>query len=121
MSHISSYTASRIKHKLSHGSDAGQAATLSGRPTPLTKLQPRQAALPIQDGRRGYIVPLDHALPAYLGSRLGPADAVAALPGMRDAVGAMKDCSTALPHPVAVNQIPHPSARPDGMSRHSEH
>jgi hypothetical protein len=88
---------------------------------PLTMAQLRQAALPIKDGGLGHTVLSDVVQPAYLGSRLDIADAVAALPGMRDAVAAMQDCSTLLAHHVAATKRPHPSARPDGVSRHSEH
>jgi hypothetical protein len=88
---------------------------------PLTMGQLRQAALPIKDGGLGHTVPSDVVQPAYLGSRLDTADVVSALPRMRDAVLAMQACSTLLAHHVAATKCPHPLARPDGVSRHSEH
>jgi hypothetical protein len=47
---------------------------------PLAMAQLRQAVLPIKDGGIGHTIPSDVVQPAYLGSRLDTADAVAALP-----------------------------------------
>jgi hypothetical protein len=54
---------------------------------PLPMAQLRQAALPIKDGGIGHIVQSHVVQPAYLGSRLDSADAVAALPQLRDCSG----------------------------------
>jgi hypothetical protein len=93
--------------------DVGQAATLldrplATRPTPSHAAQLRQAALPIKGGGLGHTVPSDIVMPAYIGSRLDTADAVAAMPGMRDAVAASHQCSDVLVHQVAANQVPTP-------------
>jgi hypothetical protein len=71
-----------------------------------TQAQLRQAALPIKDGGLGHTLPSDVVQPAYLGSRLDTAAAIAALLRMRDAVAAMQDCSTILAHHLAANQVP---------------
>jgi hypothetical protein len=75
---------------------------------PLTMPQLRQAALPIKDGGLGLTLPSDVVQPAYLGSPLDTADAVAALPRMRDTVAGMQACSTLLAHHVPANQVPAP-------------
>jgi hypothetical protein len=75
---------------------------------PLTTAHLRQAALPIKDGGLGHTVPSDVVMPAYTGSRLDTADAVAAMTGTRDAVAASQDCSDLLAHRVAANQVPAP-------------
>jgi hypothetical protein len=70
---------------------------------PLTTAQLRQAALQIRDGGLGHTGPSDVVMPAYIGSRLDTADAVAAMPGMRDKVAASQECSDILAHHVAAN------------------
>jgi hypothetical protein len=75
---------------------------------PLTMVQLRQAALQMKDGGIGHTVLSDVIQPAYLGSRLDTADAVATVPRMRDAVADMQDCSTLLADQVAANQVPAP-------------
>jgi hypothetical protein len=74
----------------------------------LTMTQLRQAALPIKDSGLGHTVPSGVVMPAYIGSRLDTADAVAAMPGMHDAAAASQDCSDLLAHHVAANQVPAP-------------
>jgi hypothetical protein len=66
----------------------------------------RQATLPVEGGGLGNTVPSDVVLPADSGSGLDSADAIVALPGMRDAVATVQDCSALLYHQVAVHQVP---------------
>jgi hypothetical protein len=75
---------------------------------PLTTAQLRQAALPIKNGGLGHTLPSDVVMHAYIVSRLDTADAVAAMPGMSDAVAPSQDCSELLAHHVAANQVPAP-------------
>jgi hypothetical protein len=70
---------------------------------PLTTAQLRQEALPITDGGLWYTVPSDVVMPASIWSRYDTADAVAAMPGMYDAVEASQDFSDLLAHRVGAD------------------
>jgi hypothetical protein len=93
--------------------DVGQAATVLDRPLATQPTPSYDGASapggPANQGRwTRHTVPSDVVMPAYFGSRLDTADAVAAMTGMYDAVAASQDCSDLLAHRFAANQVPAP-------------